>query len=175
MEKHLLQAAERGDAEAQFNLAVIYENGLDDSRYAVEGSRPEAVRWFLAAAEQGLPRAQLKLAEIYAAEPDTPERLGKGLLLVSSGNKGLARRTSPKRSIRLPACFLAFDAGSDRKRDELCGKLAAERADRGWRVGSAENFGGRTHVNKTWFVPPIVVPILIGLGLAALMMLRAIH
>jgi TPR repeat protein len=38
MEKHLLQAAERGDAEAQFNLGIMYENGLDDSRYAVEGS-----------------------------------------------------------------------------------------------------------------------------------------
>jgi len=70
MEKHLLQAAERGDAEAQFNLGIMYENGLDDSRYVVEGSRPEALRWLLAAAEQGLPRAQIKLAEIYAEEPD---------------------------------------------------------------------------------------------------------
>jgi TPR repeat protein len=70
MEKHLLQAAERGNAEAQFNLAVMYENGLDDSRYAVEGSRSEALRWLLAAAEQGLPRAQIKLAEMYAAKSD---------------------------------------------------------------------------------------------------------
>jgi TPR repeat protein len=73
MEKHLLQAAERGDAEAQFNLGIMYENGLDDSRYAAEGSRPEAMRWLLAAAEQGLPRAQIKLAEIYAGEPEIPE------------------------------------------------------------------------------------------------------
>ena len=73
MKKHLLEAAERGDAEAQFNLGVIYENGLNDSRYAAEGNRPEAVRWLLAAAEQGLPRAQIKLAEIYAGEPDMPE------------------------------------------------------------------------------------------------------
>jgi TPR repeat protein len=73
MEKHLLQAAERGDAEAQFNLGVIYENGLDDSRYAVEGSRPDAMKWLLAAAEQGLARAQVRLAEIYAGEPDAPE------------------------------------------------------------------------------------------------------
>jgi TPR repeat protein len=73
MEKHLLQAAERGDAEAQFNLGIMYKNGLDDSRYAVEGSRPEAMRWLLAAAEQGLPRAQIKLAEIYAGEPEIPE------------------------------------------------------------------------------------------------------
>jgi hypothetical protein len=73
MMKHLLQAAEGGDAESQFNLGIIYENGLDDSRYAVEGSRTQAMRWLLAAAEQGLPRAQLKLAEMHAAEPDIPE------------------------------------------------------------------------------------------------------
>lgn len=75
MKKHLLQAAERGDAEAQFNLGIMYENGLDDSEYAVEGSRPEAMRWLLAAAEQGLPRAQIRLAEIHAGEPDVPESL----------------------------------------------------------------------------------------------------
>ena len=73
MKKHLLQAAKRGDAEAQFNLGIMYENGLDDSRYAAEGDRPEAVRWLQAPAEQGLPRAQIKLAEIYAAEPEIPE------------------------------------------------------------------------------------------------------
>ena len=73
MMKHLLQAAEEGDAASQFNLGIIYENGLDDSRYAVEGSLPQAMRWFLAAAEQGLPRAQLKLAEMHAAEPDMAE------------------------------------------------------------------------------------------------------
>jgi TPR repeat protein len=72
MKKHLLEAAERGNAEAQFNLGVICENGLDN-HYAVEGSRLEAERWFLAAAEQGLPRAQIKVAEIYAEEPEIPE------------------------------------------------------------------------------------------------------
>jgi TPR repeat protein len=72
MEKHLIQAAERGDAEAQFNLAIMYANGLLDSRYVAQGSRSEAVRWLLAAAEQGLARAQVKLAEVYAAESDRP-------------------------------------------------------------------------------------------------------
>jgi len=72
MEKHLLHAAERGNAEAQFNLGIMCANGLDDSRYVVEGSRLEALKWFTAAAEQGLPRAQIRLAEIYAGEPDTP-------------------------------------------------------------------------------------------------------
>lgn len=73
MEKHLLEAAKRGNAEAQLNLGIIYANGLTDSGYVVEGNRPEAVRWLLAAAEQGLPRAQIKLAEMYAGEPDLPE------------------------------------------------------------------------------------------------------
>ncbi|HEY2539857.1 MAG TPA: hypothetical protein VGI28_10245 [Stellaceae bacterium] len=71
--KHLLEAAERGDAESQFNLGIIYENGLSNSRYVVEGNRAEAVGWLLAAAEQGLPRAQIKLAEMYAGEPDISE------------------------------------------------------------------------------------------------------
>src|SRR6266404_3917125 len=70
VEKRLLQAAEAGDALAQCNLGILYDNGLDDNGYVVEGSRPEAVRWLLAAAEQGLPRAQVKLAELYADGPD---------------------------------------------------------------------------------------------------------
>lgn len=70
LEKRLLQAAEAGDARSQCNLGILYANGLDDNGYAVEGNRPDAVRWLLAAAEQGLPQAQLKLAEIYAATPD---------------------------------------------------------------------------------------------------------
>ena len=70
VEKRLLQAAEAGDALAQCNLGILYDNGLDDNGYIVEGGRPQAVRWLLAAAEQGLPRAQVKLAEVYADGPD---------------------------------------------------------------------------------------------------------
>jgi len=95
MEKHLLQAAKRGDAEAQFNLGIIYENALDDSRYAIEGERPEALRWLLAAAEQGLLRAQIKLAELYAAEPEIPENSVKACgwyLLATTGLRGARLR-----------------------------------------------------------------------------------
>ena len=70
LETRLLQAAEAGDAASQCNLGVLYENGIDDNGHAVEGNRQEAARWLLAAAEQGLPRAQVKLAEVYAAVPD---------------------------------------------------------------------------------------------------------
>ena len=70
VEKGLLRAAEGGDALAQYNLGILYDNALDDNGYAVEGNRPQAVRWLLAAAEQGLPRAQVKLGEVYADAPD---------------------------------------------------------------------------------------------------------
>jgi TPR repeat protein len=70
VEKRLLLAAEAGDAPSQCNLGILYASGLDDNGYAVDVDRPQAVRWLLAAAEQGLPRAQLKLAEVYANAPD---------------------------------------------------------------------------------------------------------
>ena len=70
VEKRLLLAAEAGDAASQCNLGILYANGLDDNGYAVEVDRPRAVQWLSAAAEQGLPRAQLKLAEVYASAPD---------------------------------------------------------------------------------------------------------
>jgi uncharacterized protein len=78
IKKELLAAAEQGDAEAQFNLGVMLENGVDDNGYAIEGRkadamRAEAIKWLLSAAEQGLPRAQLQLAEAYAGGGEAPE------------------------------------------------------------------------------------------------------
>ena len=70
IEKWLLRAAEASDAGSQCNLGILYDNGLDDNGYAVTGNRRQAVKWLLAAAEQGLPRAQVKLAEVYADAPD---------------------------------------------------------------------------------------------------------
>jgi TPR repeat protein len=88
MKKHLMEAASRGNAEAQFNLAMMCENGAADSRYTSEGSHSEAMRWLLAAATQGLPRAQIKLAEFYALESETPEDSVKacGWSLVATAN-----------------------------------------------------------------------------------------
>jgi TPR repeat protein len=73
------------------------ENELHDSRYVVEGSRSEARKWFMAAAEQGLPRAQIKLAEIYAGEPDTPGNNVKAFgwyLLATDKLIGMPRHTA---------------------------------------------------------------------------------
>jgi TPR repeat protein len=63
--RRLLQAAEKGDADAQFNLAMLYHNGNAGS-----GGRADAIKWLLEAAEQGLPRAQAMLAELFAEQPE---------------------------------------------------------------------------------------------------------
>ena len=102
MKKHLVEAAERGNAEAQFNLAMVFENDAADSRYTSEGSHFEALRWLLAAATQGLPRAQIKLAELYAIEAETPEDAVKacGWFLVATGNFEGIRREQARAAFR---------------------------------------------------------------------------
>ena len=59
-EKYRL-AAEQGDAEAQFNLGVMYDTGG-----GVLKDKAEAVRWFRLAAEQGDAAAQGLLGHMYA-------------------------------------------------------------------------------------------------------------
>jgi TPR repeat protein len=81
---------------------------LLDSRYVTEGSRPEAIRWFLAAAEQGLARAQVKLAEIYAAEADRPDsavEACKWYLLAARGLRGGHLQTVQSAYRRVAACL----------------------------------------------------------------------
>src|ERR1700741_3944007 len=67
--RHLRLAAGSGGAAAQFNLGVLFDRRLGDNGYAIEGNRAESLKWLLAAAEQGLPRAQSRLAEVYAGGP----------------------------------------------------------------------------------------------------------
>jgi len=71
--KRLLHAAEKGDAGSQFNLAILYGNGLDDNGRVAPGNRAEAGKWLLRAAAQELPRAQHKLALLYAESTPTPQ------------------------------------------------------------------------------------------------------
>lgn len=71
--KKLLLAAKKGAAESQFNLGVLYDNGWDDNNHGLGRNRAEAIKWLLRAARQGLPRAQTRLAEIYADGADASE------------------------------------------------------------------------------------------------------
>ncbi|HCK80058.1 MAG TPA: sel1 repeat family protein [Candidatus Competibacteraceae bacterium] len=53
--------AEQGQAEAQFNLGVLYDGGL-----GVERDYRQAARWYQRAAEQGHAKAQFNLAVLFA-------------------------------------------------------------------------------------------------------------
>ena len=64
----LISAAEQGDARAQFNLGLMYDNG-----HGVPENDAEAVRWYRAAAEQGNAPAQFNLGFMYANGHGVPE------------------------------------------------------------------------------------------------------
>ena len=59
--------AERGDAEAQFGLGVLYYQGS-----GVEQDRTLAAKWFLEAAGQGHVDAGYKVAEMYESGDGDP-------------------------------------------------------------------------------------------------------
>ena len=59
--RETLQLAERGNAQAQYNLGVMYKNGR-----GVRQDDTEAVKWFRQAAAQGLAPAPYNLGWMYA-------------------------------------------------------------------------------------------------------------
>ena len=84
--------AEQGDAQAQYNLGIMYDNGQ-----GVPQDDAEAVKWYRKAAEQGIAKAQYNLGVMYAngrgvpqdyaptqlaREPDSDPQLFSGLRLM---------------------------------------------------------------------------------------------
>jgi len=66
--KKYLKAAEKGDAEAQFKLGVMYDKGQ-----GVPQDDAEAVKWYRKAAEQGDADAQFKLGFMYINGRGVPQ------------------------------------------------------------------------------------------------------
>jgi len=65
----LRKAAERGDAEAQCAMGMVYEAGLDNEKGPeIEKDIAEAIKWFKKSAAQGLTQAKFKLGSIYSSE-----------------------------------------------------------------------------------------------------------
>ena len=62
------QAAEQGDARAQFNLGIMYDNGE-----GVLKDEAEAVKWCRLAAKQGYVDAQFMLGNIYGSGIGVPQ------------------------------------------------------------------------------------------------------
>ena len=54
------EEAEQGNADAQYNLALMYDNGD-----GTEPDKQKAFYWYTKAAEQGYPKAQYNLAYLY--------------------------------------------------------------------------------------------------------------
>ena len=88
--KWFRKAAEQGDADAQFNLGVMYRNGQ-----GVKQDDFEAVKWYRKAAEQGDAKAQFIVGGSYL--------LGKGVQV----NKSLAKEWLGK------ACDNGHQAGCE--------------------------------------------------------------
>ena len=64
-------AAEQGDADAQYNLGMLYDDGVN-----VPQDAAKAAKWFRRAAEQGHVAAQSKLGVMYEkGRNGVPQRL----------------------------------------------------------------------------------------------------
>src|SRR6185503_62643 len=60
--------AEKGDAQAQFDLGRMYDEGK-----SVEQDSTEATKWYRKAAEQGFAKAQLNLGAMYENGEGIPQ------------------------------------------------------------------------------------------------------
>ena len=128
---HMRTSAEAGNADAQFNLGVLLDNGFDDKGRFVGAKREEAISWLRKAAKNGLSRAQCKLAQIYAAgeNPADLERAGSWFMVAmdnASGGGGIsardgfekvARRLSSEQLSRVQACAVAWTTRIEAARD----------------------------------------------------------
>ncbi|MDE2165694.1 MAG: sel1 repeat family protein [Alphaproteobacteria bacterium] len=131
--KRLRAAATRGDPDAEYNLGVMYDNRIDDHGNAVgptddngnpiASDRAQAIKWLLRAAEHGQPRAQMRLAELYAAGPEAARNYGRAcqwFIVAIARLNGIHR--------------LRAQGGYDQVRSELTTTevLAAQRRARDW-------------------------------------------
>src|SRR5690348_4976071 len=115
-------AAENGDAAAQFNLGVLFDSREDDNGYAIEGNRTQAIKWLLAAAEQGLPRAQSRLAELYAGGPNVSGNLVNACAWFLLATKSSRHSPTPG-SVGVRTDLHPVDVGTDHQSETPSGTL----------------------------------------------------
>ena len=84
---NILELANEGDACAQNNLGLMYQNGR-----GVEQSDEKAVEWYLKAAEQGFARAQNNLGVMYASGTGVKRSYEKAVeWFLKAAEQGFAR------------------------------------------------------------------------------------
>ncbi|WP_225767688.1 tetratricopeptide repeat protein [Inquilinus sp. Marseille-Q2685] len=130
--RRLQRDAELGDAVAQFNLGIVYGNRSGEPGHAVEDRRMDAIRWLLRSANQGLPRAQNRLAEIYVEGPDASKDAVKAcawFLLAAAGELGARGQTARSGYERAAALLSATQiAQAHRRAARWKPKIEAENA-----------------------------------------------
>lgn len=90
-------AAESGDSAAQYNLGVAILNRIVKDRETADYNHTEAAKWLLRAARQGLPRAQIKLAERLTDDAPTANacvRACAWYLVAAEKASGIQRHTA---------------------------------------------------------------------------------
>ncbi|WP_186002940.1 tetratricopeptide repeat protein [Mycobacterium sp. KBS0706] len=133
--KRLERDAELGDAVAQFNLGIVYGNRSGENDYAGENRRIEAIRWLSRSAQQGLPRAQSRLAEIYVEGPDASRDAVKAcawFLLAAAGQPGARGQDARSGYERAAAQLTATQvAQAHRRASRWKPKIEAEETEAG--------------------------------------------
>lgn len=93
-QKQFREAAERGDAKAQYNLALMYDSGK-----GIPQDDAEALRWYHEAAEQGYAAAQYNLSMVYLFGKGTPQdsvTAYKWIILAAANGEEHAEDALPK-------------------------------------------------------------------------------
>ncbi|MGO1076042.1 tetratricopeptide repeat protein [Inquilinus sp. CA228] len=133
--RRLQRDAELGDAVAQFNLGIVYGNRSGEPGYTVEDRRIDAIRWLERSANQGLPRAQSRLAEIYVDGPDASKDAVKAcawFLLAAAGQPGARGQDARSRYERASAQLTATQiAQAHRRASRWRPKIEAEKTEAG--------------------------------------------
>lgn len=69
-----LPLAEQGDAQAQYNVGFMYDNGMGTAQ-----NLPEAVKWYGKSASQGFAAAETNLGVLHATARGVPQDYAKAL------------------------------------------------------------------------------------------------
>jgi len=120
-----LPLAERGRAEAQFNVAVMYEQGL-----GVAKSDVEAARWYRAAAERGDVTSQLKMGSLYEAGVGVAKDVARASFWYGEAAKGTGKDADAARqaSTRLAALPKESRIGGEQVTEFEGGRFVLRRA-----------------------------------------------
>lgn len=119
--KWFRRAADQGNADAQYNLAVLYEKG-----HGVEQSNENAVKWCKLSAEQGCLEAQLALGNYY----DGGKGIKRNRKVAAEWFRRAAEAGNPEAQNNLGVCYTkGHGVGRDLDEAKRWFKMAADQGN----------------------------------------------